>query len=67
MVVANRDLEGSAIDMLNISEALIPCTWMVGVVHLQYMHNHLVDHLFFPIYFGMKGNRFGQLGVHQIP
>jgi hypothetical protein len=32
-VVANSDIEGFFIAILNIWEDLIPCTWMLGVVH----------------------------------
>jgi hypothetical protein len=31
--VANRFVEGSVVDMLNIRKALIPCLWMLIIVH----------------------------------
>jgi hypothetical protein len=58
-VVANRAMEGSIIAMLNIWEALIPCKWMLRVVHAQDMHNHPIDHLSLSICLGMKGSQFG--------
>jgi hypothetical protein len=66
-VVANRAMEGFVIAMLNIWKALIPSTWMLGVVHAQDLHNHPVDHFHLSICLGVKGSRFGQLGVHQRP
>jgi hypothetical protein len=53
-VVANRVVEGSVIAMLNICEDLIPCMQMLGVTHVQDMHNYHVDHLRLSIYLGMK-------------
>jgi hypothetical protein len=50
-VVANRAMEGFVIIMLKIQEALIPCMWILGVVHGRDMD-------------GMKGSLFGQLGFH---
>jgi hypothetical protein len=54
--VANRIVEGTVIDMLNIWKALFSCTWIIGVVHSQDMHNHNVDQFRFPICLGVKGN-----------
>jgi hypothetical protein len=31
--MANRVMKGFVVAMLNIRKALIPCTWMLGVVH----------------------------------
>jgi hypothetical protein len=54
--MANGSMKGSVIAMLNIWKALIPCTWMLGVVHPHDMHNPFVDHLCFSICLGMEGS-----------
>jgi hypothetical protein len=51
-VVANRVVDASIIAMLNIWEALITCTWMLGLVHAQGMYNHHVEHLYLSICLG---------------
>jgi hypothetical protein len=65
MVVANRVLEGSIVAMLNIRKTLIRCAWMFGIIHPQYMNNHLIDYLYLSISFWAEGSRFGQLVVHH--
>jgi hypothetical protein len=63
-VVANKVVEGSIVYMLNIWRNFKPCTWMLGVAHLQDMHNHGIDHLCLPMCLGVEGNQFGHVGVH---
>jgi len=52
--MANRVVEGSVIAMLNMWKEIIPCTWMLGIVHEWNMKNHHVDHLYLSIYLRMK-------------
>jgi hypothetical protein len=66
-VVVNRVVEGSIVAMMNIRNALIPCAYMFGVIHPQDMDNHLIGYLCFSISLWVEGNRFGQLGVHNLP
>jgi hypothetical protein len=56
MTMANRVVDGSIIFMLNIWKDFIPCTWMVGVVHSQYVHNHPIDHFCLSICLGVEGS-----------
>jgi hypothetical protein len=51
--------------MLNIGKTLIPCAWMLGIVHAQNMHNHLVYDLGLAIHLGVEGRGFGEIGVHS--
>jgi hypothetical protein len=37
---------------------------ILGIVHAQDMHNHLVDDLGFTIRLGVEGSGFGDLGVY---
>jgi hypothetical protein len=54
---------GSIVVVLNIGKTLIPCAGMLGIVHVQDMHYHLVDDLGLDIHLGVKGSGFGELGV----
>lgn len=65
--MSNGSVEGLVVAMLNIQKALIPCAWMLGVVHVQDMPDHPVDYLCLPVGLGVEGGQFGQLGVHQRP
>ena len=64
-VVASRAMKSSVVTVFHIRKVAIPCTWMFGVVHLQYVHDHPIDHLFLAISLGMEVNGFGELGVQQ--
>jgi hypothetical protein len=66
-VVENIAVEGSVVAMLDIRKDLIPCVWMLGIVHPQDMSNNHVDYLYFSISLWVEGSRFGQLGVHHRP
>jgi hypothetical protein len=35
----------------------------IGIVHVQDMHDHMVDDLGLTIHLGVEGNGFGELGV----
>jgi hypothetical protein len=55
---------GVVVTVLNIGKTLIPCAWMLGIVHAQNMHDHHVDDLGLAICLGVEGHGFGDLGVH---
>ena len=56
---------GSVVTMLNIGKTLIPCVWMLGIVHAQDIHDHPIDDLGLAICLGVEGSGFGELGVQQ--
>jgi hypothetical protein len=58
-------MESSVIAMLNIGETLIPCAWILGVVHVKDMHDHPIDDLCLAISLGVEESGFGELGVQQ--
>jgi hypothetical protein len=60
-------MQASVVVMINVWEILVPCTWVLGIVHVQYMHDHLIDDLGLAIYLGMGGHIFGELGVQWSP
>jgi hypothetical protein len=53
------------VTVLNIGETLIPCKWILRVVHAQDVHNHLIDDLCLVINLGMESSRFSELVVQQ--
>jgi hypothetical protein len=60
-------MEGSIVVVLDIRKDLIPCAWILGVVHVQDMHNHPINDLCFSISISLEGNGFGDLGIQQRP
>jgi hypothetical protein len=40
--------------MLNIGKTLIPCVGVLGIVHVQDMHDHSIDDLIWPSVWGWK-------------
>jgi hypothetical protein len=56
-------MESPIVTMLNIGETLIPCTWMLRVVHVQDVHNHPIDDLYLSICLGVESSGFSELGV----
>jgi hypothetical protein len=40
--------------MLNIGENLVPCMWMLGIVHAEDVHNQLIDNLCLVIGLGVE-------------
>jgi hypothetical protein len=59
--MADGAMESLIVTVLNIGETLIPCTWMLRVVHVQDVHNHPIDDLCL----GVESNGFSELGVQQ--
>jgi hypothetical protein len=63
--MVDGDMESLVVTVLNIVETLIPCTWMVRVVHSQEVHNHFIDDLCLAICLGVESSVFCELGVQQ--
>jgi hypothetical protein len=51
--------------MMNISNTLIPCAGVVGIIHVQDIHYHVIDDLSLGILMGVDGRGLGELGVQQ--
>jgi hypothetical protein len=56
---------GFVVVMMNIRKTLIPSERVIGIVHMQYVQDNLVDDLGLAIHLGVEGNGLGELGVHQ--
>jgi hypothetical protein len=63
--MADGAIESLVVVVLNIWKTLIPCTWILGFIHAQDVHNHLIDDLCFTIGLRVEGSGFGDLGVQQ--
>ena len=63
--MASWVVESPIITMLYIGEALIPCAWMLWIVHVQNVYNHPVDNLYLAISLGMESYGLGDLGVQH--
>jgi len=62
-VVVSWAMEILVVAMLNIGEALIPCAWMLWVVHAQNAYDHLVENLYLAISLRMEGCGLSEFGV----
>ena len=67
MVVAYRAMESPVIAVLDIREDLIPCAWILWVVHVQNVYDHTVDKLCLAIGLGMEGCGLSEFGVQHQP
>jgi hypothetical protein len=47
-------MEIPVVTMLNIGENLIPCRWILRVVHAHDVHNNMIDDLFWSSVWGWK-------------
>jgi hypothetical protein len=56
-------MQASVVAMLNIGYTIIPCTMVLGIKHVQDMHDHLIYDLILSIYLGVEGRGFDELGV----
>ena len=65
--MASRAMNKSIVVVLHIRKVVIPHAWMFGVVHLQDVHDHPIDHICLAIGLGMGSSVFGELGVQQWP
>jgi hypothetical protein len=43
-------MQDSFVAMFNIGETLIPCERVLGIIHVQDMHDNSIFNLSFPIY-----------------
>jgi hypothetical protein len=58
-------MESLVVVVLNIGKTLIPCMQMLRVIHVQDVHNHLIDDLCLAIGLGVEGSGFSELGVQH--
>jgi hypothetical protein len=58
-------MHDSIVDMLNIGKNLVPGVRVLIILHMQDVHDHLVDDLRLEIHLGVEGGGLGELGVHQ--
>jgi hypothetical protein len=63
--MADGAMESPVVTMMNIGETLIPCTWILRVLHAHDVHNHPIDDLYLAIYLGVESSGFCELGVQQ--
>jgi hypothetical protein len=63
--MASGTMESRVVTMLDIWETLVPCTWMLRIVHSQDAHNHPIDDLCLAIGLGVERSGFCELGVQQ--
>jgi hypothetical protein len=65
--MAGGTMESPIVTVLDIRETLVPCTWMIRIVHMQDVHNHSIDEIFLSISLGVKSNGFCELSVQHRP
>jgi hypothetical protein len=58
-------MESFVVTVLNIEETLIPCTWMLRVLHVKDVHNHMIDDLCLTIFLGVEISGFSEIGIQQ--
>ena len=63
--MASGAMESHVVVVFNIGKTLIPCMWMLRVIHAQDVHNHLIDDLCLAINLRVEGNEFSELSVQQ--
>jgi hypothetical protein len=56
----------SVVTLLNIGKNLIPCVWMIGIVHVQDMKDHPLDELGLAIHLWVEGSGFVDIGVQSV-
>jgi hypothetical protein len=63
--MASGAMESLFLVVLNIGKTLIPCTWILRVIHAHDVHNHPIDDLC--LYIGLRVERsgFSELGIQQ--
>jgi hypothetical protein len=60
-------MESIVVTMLYTWETLVPCMWMLRIVHAHDLHNHLIKDLSLAIGLGVERRGFCELGVQQRP
>jgi hypothetical protein len=63
--MASGAMESLVVTVLNIGKTLVPCMWMLRIVHAQDVKNHLIDDLYLVVGLGVESNGFCELGVQQ--
>jgi hypothetical protein len=63
--MAGGIMESPVVTVLDIGKNLVPCTWMLRIVHVQDEHNHLIDDLGLEISLLVESSGFCELGVQQ--
>jgi hypothetical protein len=58
-------MESPVVNVLEIWETLVPCTWMLINVHAHDVHNHPIDDLCLAIDLGVESSGFCEIGVPQ--
>jgi hypothetical protein len=58
-------MQGSVVAMMEIGKTLIPCVRVLGIMHAQDMHDHLICNLGLAMCLGVEGRGFVELGVQQ--
>jgi hypothetical protein len=58
-------MEIFVVTILNIGKTLIPCTQMIRVLHVNDVHNSLIDDLCLFVCLGVESSGFSELGVQQ--
>ena len=56
---------GSVVVVLNIGNTIIPGAGVLGILHVQDVHDHPVDDLGLAICLGVEGSGIGELSVQQ--
>jgi hypothetical protein len=59
--MAGGTMESLIVTVLDIWETLIPCMWMLRIVHVQYVHNHRLMTSVWPLVWGWKAVDFVSL------
>jgi hypothetical protein len=65
--MASGTMESPVVTVLDIWETLVPCTWILRIVHAQDVHNNPIDDLYLAIGLGVESSVFYELGVQQRP
>jgi hypothetical protein len=65
--MADGTMERLVVTMLDIWETLVPCTWILRIVHAQDVHNHPISDLYLAIGLGVESSGFRELDVQQSP
>ena len=63
--MADGAMESHVVTVFHIGETLVPCMWMLRIVHVRDVHNHLIDNLCLAICLGVESSRFCELGFQQ--
>jgi hypothetical protein len=61
----NGTMEIPIVTVLDIWKTLVPCMWMLRIVHAQDVYNHLIDNLYLSISLEVERSGFCELGVQQ--